>query len=90
MSEGELKKRLEKLLSPEILRWNPEVLGLVDESRKDIFNSIPIEEIKGLTKDNPELIAKLLKWLGELEVGSLGSKETQNNDFNKDKHKGGE
>ncbi len=35
MSEGELKKRLEKLLSPEIRRWNPEVLGLVDEARKD-------------------------------------------------------
>jgi len=82
MNEGELKKRVRLFLATNMHIGFLESYGLhqvtdldimLDEARKDIFNSIPIEEIKGLTKDNPELIAKLLKWFGELEEGSLGS-----------------
>lgn len=76
-STGELKKRIEKagnareFLTGQNLVAVPEILILLDEARKEIFNSIPIEEIKGLTKNNPELLAKLLKWFGQNDAPTI-------------------
>lgn len=74
MGEGEFKNRIRLFLAANTPTGYLEGYGLhqvtdldrmLDEARKEIFQCIPIEELKGLTKENPELVVALLKWFGD-------------------------
>jgi len=69
--EGQFKKRILELnengmyAETEYSLSTRDVFEILDEGKKEIFKCVPIEELKGLTKDNPELVNVLLKWFGE-------------------------